>query len=158
MFAVPFEQVAPLVGRSPAATRQLASRGRRRVQGGDAVVTDDPARQREVVRAFLAASRERRLRGSARPARPVRRAAGRREPWSCSAPPPRSRPALGRRHVHRPGPARANRPHRRLVRAPSGPPSATPQVVFDFMVDDGRIVEIDLLADPETLEVLELDG
>jgi RNA polymerase sigma-70 factor (ECF subfamily) len=57
MFDLPFEEIAPIVGRSPAAARQLASRARRRVQGAPAVPDDDPARQREVVDAFLAASR-----------------------------------------------------------------------------------------------------
>src|SRR5438067_3423846 len=57
MFAVPFEESAPIVGRSPAAARQLASRARRRVQGGPAVSDADLARQREVVDAFLAALR-----------------------------------------------------------------------------------------------------
>src|SRR5205823_13834135 len=57
MFAVPFEEIAPIVGRSPAAARQLASRARRRVQGGPAVSDADLARQREVVDAFLAALR-----------------------------------------------------------------------------------------------------
>jgi len=56
MFAVPFEEIAPMVGRSPAATRQLASRARRRVQGS-APAPGDPALQRRVVGAFLAASR-----------------------------------------------------------------------------------------------------
>ncbi|MEV5559215.1 sigma-70 family RNA polymerase sigma factor [Nonomuraea wenchangensis] len=57
MFAVPFDEIAPIVDRTPAATRQLASRARRRVR--DAAVTPDPdlARQREVVDAFMAASR-----------------------------------------------------------------------------------------------------
>jgi RNA polymerase sigma factor (sigma-70 family) len=59
MFAVPFEEIAPIVERSPVATRQLASRARRRVQ---AAGPGDPAgeisRRREVVAAFLAASRE----------------------------------------------------------------------------------------------------
>jgi RNA polymerase sigma-70 factor (ECF subfamily) len=56
MFGVPFDEIAPVVGRTPEATRQLASRARRRVQG--ATVTEaDVARQREVVDAFLAASR-----------------------------------------------------------------------------------------------------
>ena len=54
MFAVPFEEIATIVGRSPAATRQLASRGRRRVQQPDAVTG---AGDREVVDAFLLASR-----------------------------------------------------------------------------------------------------
>ncbi|HTU97141.1 MAG TPA: RNA polymerase sigma factor SigJ [Solirubrobacteraceae bacterium] len=58
MFAVPFEQIAPIVDRSPEATRQLASRARRRVQGSAPVGDADPDRQREVVDAFLAAARE----------------------------------------------------------------------------------------------------
>jgi len=57
MFAVPFEEIAPIVDRSPAATRQLASRARRRVQGTDSSPDADPARRQEVVSAFLAASR-----------------------------------------------------------------------------------------------------
>jgi RNA polymerase sigma-70 factor (ECF subfamily) len=58
MFALPFEEIAPLVGRTPAAARQLASRARRRVQGADLRAPDpDLARQRAVVDAFFAASR-----------------------------------------------------------------------------------------------------
>jgi RNA polymerase sigma factor (sigma-70 family) len=57
MFAVPFEEIAPIIERSPAAARQLASRGRRRVQ--DAPTPDpDVSRQRQVVDAFFAAARE----------------------------------------------------------------------------------------------------
>ncbi|WP_426595754.1 sigma-70 family RNA polymerase sigma factor [Cellulomonas sp. McL0617] len=55
MFAVPFDEIAPMVGRTPEATRQLASRARRRVQG--ARVETDLVRQREVVDAFLTAAR-----------------------------------------------------------------------------------------------------
>ena len=67
LFAVPFEEIAPIVGRSPAAARQLASRARRRVQGtsagdGESIALDLPEeqrqRQRAVVEAFLAASRK----------------------------------------------------------------------------------------------------
>ena len=57
MFAMPFEEIAPIVERAPAATRQLASRARRRVQGADTAPDTDLARRREIVRAFLAASR-----------------------------------------------------------------------------------------------------
>ena len=57
MFAVPFEEIAPIVGRTEAATRQLASRARRRVQGAPTVPDADLSRQREIVDAFLAASR-----------------------------------------------------------------------------------------------------
>src|SRR4051812_33362823 len=54
LFAVPFEDIAPIVDRSPAAARQLASRARRRVRGAD---PDAPTAEREVVDAFLAAAR-----------------------------------------------------------------------------------------------------
>jgi RNA polymerase sigma factor (sigma-70 family) len=57
IFAVPFDEIAPIVGRSPTATRQLASRARRRVRGAATVPDADRTRQREVVDAFLAASR-----------------------------------------------------------------------------------------------------
>jgi RNA polymerase sigma factor (sigma-70 family) len=57
MFDVPFDEVAPIVGRSPAAARQLASRARRRVQGADQVPEADVTGQKKVVDAFLAASR-----------------------------------------------------------------------------------------------------
>jgi len=57
MFALPFDDIAPIVGRAPDATRQLASRARRRVQGGAPVPDPDLSRQRQVVEAFLAASR-----------------------------------------------------------------------------------------------------
>src|SRR5215218_10346302 len=57
MFAVPFEEIAPMVERSPVAARQLASRARRRVQGQAPVPDRDLERQRKVVDAFFAASR-----------------------------------------------------------------------------------------------------
>jgi RNA polymerase sigma-70 factor (ECF subfamily) len=62
LFAMPFDEIAPIVGRAPAATRQLASRARRRVQGARATVAGAPsavdvAGQRRVVEAFLAAAR-----------------------------------------------------------------------------------------------------
>ena len=57
MFAVPYDQIAPLVDRSPAATRQLASRARRRVQGQAPAPDPDLVRQRAVVDAFFAAAR-----------------------------------------------------------------------------------------------------
>lgn len=57
MFGVPFDEIAPIVDRTPAAARQLASRARRRVQGAPAVPDADLATQRRVVDAFLAASR-----------------------------------------------------------------------------------------------------
>jgi RNA polymerase sigma factor (sigma-70 family) len=63
MFAMPFEEIAPIVGRSAEATRQLASRARRRVRGGAEAPESDLRRQREVVDAFLAALRGRDFEG-----------------------------------------------------------------------------------------------
>jgi len=57
MFAVPFDDIAPMIDRSPAATRQLASRARRRVKGATPLPAADISRQRGVVAAFLAATR-----------------------------------------------------------------------------------------------------
>jgi RNA polymerase sigma factor (sigma-70 family) len=57
LFAVPFEDIAPIVDRSPAAARQLASRARRRIQGINEAHPGDRRRQQEIVEAFLAASR-----------------------------------------------------------------------------------------------------
>lgn len=56
-FGVPFDEIAPIVGRTPAAARQLASRARRRVRGSTVIPRADLSRQRKVVEAFLAASR-----------------------------------------------------------------------------------------------------
>jgi RNA polymerase sigma-70 factor (ECF subfamily) len=59
MFELPFEEIAPMLDRTPVAARQLASRARRRVRGADVPAPDaDPARQREVVDAFFAAARD----------------------------------------------------------------------------------------------------
>ncbi|MEK1930624.1 MAG: sigma-70 family RNA polymerase sigma factor [Pararhizobium sp.] len=57
MFAVPFDEIAPIVERSPEAARQLASRARRRVQGARTAANADRSDQRRIVEAFLAASR-----------------------------------------------------------------------------------------------------
>ena len=56
MFGVPFEEIAPILGRNGAATRQLASRARRRVQRQDAGPESDRLRQAQLVDAFLAAA------------------------------------------------------------------------------------------------------
>src|SRR5665213_3568315 len=59
LFGLPFEEIAPMVGRTPAAARQLASRARRRVKGAEVHPRDaDLRRQRQVVDAFFAAARE----------------------------------------------------------------------------------------------------
>ena len=58
MFAVPFDEIAPIVGRTPSATRQLASRARRRVQGKSTVLDVEQQEHKRIVTAFLDASRE----------------------------------------------------------------------------------------------------
>jgi RNA polymerase sigma-70 factor, ECF subfamily len=57
LFGMPFDEIGPIVGRSPAAAKQLASRARRRVRGSSAPLDADKARQREMVEAFLKAAR-----------------------------------------------------------------------------------------------------
>jgi RNA polymerase sigma-70 factor (ECF subfamily) len=57
LFAIPFDEIAPIIGRSPAAARQIASRARRRIQAGAPAPDADASRQRKVVDAFLTAAR-----------------------------------------------------------------------------------------------------
>ncbi len=156
MFAVPFDEIAPIVDRSPEATRQLASRARRRVRGQRAEPDADLDAQREVVAAFLAAAREGGLRGAAGGARPRRRPARR--------PGPAGRHPRGARRGAGPG-----RPWRtRGSTSTCGPRSSTaPSAlvatlagelfsVGGLTVRGGRIVAMDILADPERLRRLDL--
>src|ERR687894_825842 len=158
MFAVPFEEIAPVVGRSPTAARQLASRARRRVQGAATSADAGLACQREAVDAFLAASREGdfeallvvldpdvmlRIDGGAvraglsREVRGVRAVAEQTLTFSRLS--PFVRPALVNGAAG-------------VVVAPRGRPFA----VMGFTVRRGKIVEIDVLADPERLRRLDL--
>jgi RNA polymerase sigma factor (sigma-70 family) len=109
MFAVPFEEIAPILGRSPAAAKQLASRARHRLQGAGpgADLDSDASRQREIVGAFLAASRDGDFEGPARAARPACRAAGRPDGGGDGRGVRGQRGRGSGRHVLRPGPGRA---------------------------------------------------
>ena len=113
LFAVPFDEIAAILGRSPAATRQLASRARRRVQGSAPDPAADRRRQRAVVDAFLAASRGGDFDALLAAARPRRRAPGRprRRPGGRGGRAPR-RPGGGR-HLLGTGPVRATGAGRR---------------------------------------------
>jgi RNA polymerase sigma-70 factor (ECF subfamily) len=156
MFGVPFGEIAPIVGRSPAAARQLASRARSRVRGAAPSPDADLGRQREVVDAFLAASRggdfdallavldpEVVLRadsgaaGTSRVVRGARAVAGQALTFSQFA--SFARPALVNGAAG-------------LVTAPGGRPLS----VMGFTVRRGKVVEIDILADPERLGRLDL--
>jgi RNA polymerase sigma-70 factor (ECF subfamily) len=154
LFAVPFEDIAPIVGRTPAAARQLASRGRRRVQGASLV--SDPARQREVVNAFLAASRSGNfetllalldpdvvLRSDAAAVR------------TGAEPEVRGAAAVAATFAGR---ARAARPA--LIDGAAGlvwSQGGTPRVVFDFVVSGGRVTAVEVLADPDLLRDLDIE-
>lgn len=150
LFAVPFEDIAPIVERSPTATRQLASRARRRVQGPRPTSERDRARKRDVVAAFLTASRTGNLEAllavldpdvvlradaaavRAGAARQVRGAAAVADSFK--------------------GRARAAQPA--LVNGEAGAVwmvGNQPRVVFSFTIKNTMIVGIDLIADPDRL-------
>ncbi len=158
MFAVPFDEIAAIVDRSPAAARQLASRARRRVQAENTVPDADLEAQREVVDAFLAAAREGdfdRLVAVLDPDVVLRADLG---PLAAGA----SRVVRGAEAVARQAlgysqlgllmqPALINGVAG-LVSTRNGEPFA----VGAFIVRDGKIVAMDILADPARLAQLDL--
>ncbi|MEV6413950.1 sigma-70 family RNA polymerase sigma factor [Kribbella sp. NPDC051718] len=155
LFAVPFEDIAPIVDRTPVAARQLASRARRRVQGRTAVAEPDQVAQREVIEAFLAAAREgdfeallevldpevvvrtdlggvtRAIRGAASAANGALAAAAASVPSA----------------------------HLALVNGTVGfvvAPAGRLERVIRFTIEAGTILEIDIVTEPARLEKLEL--
>lgn len=155
MFALPFEEIAAIVGRSPAAARQLASRARRRVQGSATVPDADLARQREVVDAFLAASRRGHFDALLAVLDPdvVLRA----DPAAVDAGAPRE--VRGATAVADTFSGRARFAKPALVNGAAGAvwaPHGRPRVVFGFTITLGKIVGIDILADPARLSQLDL--
>jgi RNA polymerase sigma factor (sigma-70 family) len=158
MFAVPFHEIAPIVGRSTEATKMLASRARRRVRAAE-VPDTDLARQREVVDAFLAASRTGdfaalldvldpdvtvRADASAAPSRGPTRLRGARAVAGQ---------ALAFSH-------RAKDAHTWLVNgAPAIVviPRGRLTTVMTFMITNGKIVAIDVIADPQRLGKLTVE-
>src|SRR5919198_2757075 len=159
MFDLPFDEIAPMIGRSTTAARQLASRARRRVKGMDPVPDADLARQREVASAFLAAARAGdfdALVGVLDPDVVLRADGGAGGV---------SRVILGAENVAGQALAYSRRREGRLVRpalvngAPgfvSRTPDGRPFSVVGITVAGGRIVELDILADPERLRRLNL--
>ena len=156
MFDLPFEEIAGIVGRSVDASRQLASRARRRVRGATGDPEADRDRQRQVVEAFLAASRRGdfdALLALLDPSVVARADAA--AVAAGAAPEVRGAAEVATTFAGR---ARAARPalvdgHVGLAWAPGG----RPRVVFDFTTENGRIVAIDLIADPAHLGELELE-
>jgi RNA polymerase sigma-70 factor (ECF subfamily) len=156
LFAVPFEDIAPIVGRTPAAARQLASRARRRVQGASVVDNPDRERKREIVDAFLAASRGGDFQALLAVLDPdiVVRADGAAVAMGAAA---EVRGAAAAAETFF---GRARGAQRAVVNGGAGlvwAPGGQPRVVFDFTIAAGKVVAIDLLADAERLEQLDLE-
>jgi RNA polymerase sigma-70 factor (ECF subfamily) len=158
MFAVPFGEIAPIVGRSPTAARQLASRARRRVQGAAAVPDADLDGQRAVVDAFFAAVRNgdfEALLAVLDPDIVVRADYG-----AAALAAPREvhgAQAVARQALTFSRFASFARPA--LVNGAAGVVAASrgrPYSVMGFTVRGGKIVEIDILADPARLGQLDL--
>jgi RNA polymerase sigma-70 factor (ECF subfamily) len=162
VFGVSFEEIAGIVGRSPVAARQLASRARRRVQGAsEEGRAADVARHREIVEAFFKASREGDLQGLLavldpdvvlRPDAEALRM-GARTGWLPT--PLRGAEAVATRFA---GQAQAAQ-----VALIDGVPGGVwaaggrPIIVFGFIVRDGKVVEIELVADSERLGGLQIE-
>jgi RNA polymerase sigma-70 factor (ECF subfamily) len=154
MFGVPFDEIAAIVGRSPDAARQLASRARRRVQRGDSSSTDSD-RQREIVDAFLAAARGGDFEALLTLLDPdvVLRADA--AAVATGAP----GEILGAVGVAETFSGRARAAQVALLDGIAGLVWASrgrPQMVFDFTVVDGKVVEIEMVADPGRLGDLDI--
>jgi RNA polymerase sigma-70 factor (ECF subfamily) len=158
MFAMPFEDIAPIVDRSPAAARQLASRARRRVQGSAPTPDADLSRQREVVEAFLAAARAGDFEALVAVLDPdVVLRADRGAAVAETLEEIRGAGAVAQRALMF---ARfADDGRLALVNGAVGvvtAPGGQPFSVMGVTVAGGKIVELDVLADPERLRQLDL--
>jgi RNA polymerase sigma-70 factor (ECF subfamily) len=156
MFSLPFSEIAAIAGRSPEASRQLASRARRRVRGSAPVPDPDLGRQREVVDAFLAAAREGRFDDLLALLDPEVVLRADRGPGTAPL------TVRGAKQV-------ARRASTNAALAPFAQPAlvngvagfvvarnGAPISVAALTVADGRIVEIDIVADPKRLAKLDL--
>jgi RNA polymerase sigma factor (sigma-70 family) len=159
MFDLPFDEIAPMVGRSPATARQLASRARRRVRGADVQAPDpDIGRQREVVDAFFAAAHNGDFDGLVAVLDPdivLRSDGGTARPDASVV--LHGAAAVASRTLMLAQPSVPKRPA--LVNGAAGvvvTVGRQPIAVIGFTVSDGKIVEIDVIADPERLLRLDL--
>jgi RNA polymerase sigma-70 factor (ECF subfamily) len=157
MFAVPFEEIAPLVDRTPTATRQLASRARRRVQGSVPTPDCDLGRQREVVDAFFRAAYDGDFEGLVAVLHPdvvLRADLGERLGGAAFA---QGAETVAGRAMFFADPQRVLEPV--WVNGAAGVvvrKDGRPVSVMAFVVVDGRIAEIEALGDPERLARLDL--
>jgi RNA polymerase sigma-70 factor (ECF subfamily) len=153
MFDLSFDEIAPMVGRSPTPARQLASRARRRVQGASGAPAD-PTRQREIVKAFLAASRGGDFSALLALLDPdvVLRADSVAVQMGASA------EIRGAAEVAKILSGRARAAQVALIEGVTGliwAQRGQPRVAFSFAITNGKIVMIDLTADPERLRQLD---
>jgi len=160
VFAVPFEQVGPVLDRSPAAAKQLASRARRRLRGAEAPAASDLARQRELAEAFLAAAGGNdfeRLLAVLDPDVVLRADAG-------TGPLGPSKLIRGAREVAAEASQYASLARMARLVLVNGTPgylvarNGQPLAVIGLAVRGGKVSEIDILADPERLSQLDLTG
>jgi RNA polymerase sigma-70 factor, ECF subfamily len=155
MFAVPFDEIATIVGRTPVAARQLASRARARVQGAGPGATPDPARQRVVVEAFLAAARGgdmSALLALLDPDVVLRADAAAVE---MGAP----RELVGATAVAETLAGRARIAKVATVDGTVGlvfAPGGETRVVIDLTINDGRITALEVVAEPDVLSALDI--
>jgi RNA polymerase sigma-70 factor (ECF subfamily) len=158
MFDLPFDEIASIVGRSVEATRQLASRARRRVHGGEAVPEANRARQRQIVEAFLMASRAGDFDALVAVLDPeVVLRADETAARSEAGIELRGASTIARRALAFSGRAPATR--LLLVNGAVGAAwfqDGEPAIVFVFTVDDEKITEIELIANPERLRGIDL--
>jgi RNA polymerase sigma-70 factor (ECF subfamily) len=165
LLGMPFEEIGPIVDRSPVAARQLASRARRRVRQASPTSRPDLGRQREVVDAFLVASRTgdfAALLGLLDPNVVLR--ADHVAVAATAGAQAQGAPALepelhGRRAVADAFAGRARGAQPALIDGAAGAawaPSGVPRAAFVFTIVDGKIVAIEVLSDPEHLSELDL--
>jgi RNA polymerase sigma-70 factor (ECF subfamily) len=158
VFAVPFDEIADIVGRSPEAARQLASRARRRVRGSGDAPEVDVIRQREVVGAFLAAARSGDFQGLLALLDPDVAL----RPDAAALRMGALRPADGAVEVATALSALSGGAAAARVAVVDGvaglvwAPGGRTRGVVAFEVVDGRIVEINVTGDPESIEQLDI--
>ena len=163
MFALPFEEIAPIVGRTPVATRQLASRARRRVRGAEPHPDAGLAEQRRLVDAFLTAARGGDFDALVAVLDPdvVFRADRGRLPAAARRPDVVHGAADVAREVLVRGARLAQHARHAVVNGAAGlvvVPGRRPVAVLGFTVARGRIVELDLIADPDKLRALQVES
>lgn len=162
LFGMPFEEIAPIVERTPTAARQLASRGRRRVRGAEhaeGATSEEAATQREIVEAFMAAARDGQFEALLKLLDPDVIVRADRAALEMNAQGGSGRPSLaaelrGSEAVARVFSGGARGARLALVDGQLGAtwaPGGKPRVVFAFTTDGARITAVSIIADPEEI-------